>query len=161
VICYGVYSKIAENEKVPQQKCMFHWMKYNGKKIFDEIKKEEVPEKDKIWYLMLYTQIKEILRSFDNKITEKLVLKFKDHLSNIPDFMEKILNKFFKDLESLTNYSKVDKIVRTTSKAENFNSLPQIRHKKHTSQKPQSLLLSIGTMIKHYKPNYRTLRNRT
>jgi transposase-like protein len=157
----GVYKKITENEEVPQQKCMFHWMKYNGKKIFDEIKKEKIPEKDKTWYLMLYTEMKEIIRSFDKKTTEQLILKFKDHLSNIPDFMKKIVNKFFKDLESLIKYSEIDKMVRTTSKAENFNSLPQIRHKKRTSKKQYPLLLSMCSMVKHYKANYRTLKYRT
>ena len=135
-------------------------MKYNGNKIFEEIKKEKPSKKDSIWYLMLFTEMKEILRSFNKKTTEKLISHFKDHLSNIPEFMKKIVDKFFKDIKQLTEYSRTDNMVRTTSKSENFNSLPQIRHKKHTSKKPYPLLLSISSIIKFYKPNYRTLKYR-
>jgi len=156
----GVYKKISENEKAEQQKCIFHWMKYNGKKIFDETKKEKISKKDKMWYVRLFSEMCEILRNFDEEIMEKLVSDFKNHLSNIPDFMKKIVDKFFKDLESLTKHSKVDNMVRTTSKAENFHSLPQIRHKKHTSKKTYPLLLSLSSTIKFRKLNYRTLKYR-
>jgi len=91
---------------------------------------------------------------------KKKVLEFKKYLSNIPDYFRKIVDKFFKDIERLTMYSKDNFIPRTSSKAETFNSLPQIRHIKHTSKKPWKLLLSLGTIVVNYKPNYRTLRSR-
>jgi len=67
----GVYKKIATNAKVPHQQCVFHWMKYNGKKIRDEFKKEKHSERDKIDILMKFTEMKEILRCFDHKEVEK------------------------------------------------------------------------------------------
>jgi ERCC4-related helicase len=94
------------------------------------------------------------------KRVKKLVSQFKENLSDISEFMEDIIDKFFEKLYSLTSYSKNDKIRRTTSQTETFNSLPQIRHHKHTSKKPWNLLLSIASTIKFYKPNYRTLKLR-
>jgi len=156
----GVYSKIATNEKVPHQQCIFHWMKYTGKKIYDKIKKEEIPEEDILHHLMLFTQMKEIIRSFNKEKVKELVSDFKENLTHVSEFMEDIIDKFFKKLYKLTAYSNNDKIRRTTTQAETFNSLPQIRHKKHTSKKSWNLLLSIASTIKFYKPNYRTLKLR-
>ncbi|WP_409200141.1 hypothetical protein [Methanobrevibacter sp. DSM 116169] len=156
----GVYGKIAENKNIPQQQCIFHWMKYTTDKIFDEIKKENIPEKDITYNLMIFTEMKEILRSFDENKTKELLAKYEKNIFFIADPIQKIMDKFSKQKDKLTAYSKDNKIRRTTSQAETFNSLPQIRHKKHTSKKPWSLLLSLSSTIKFYKPNHRTLQNR-
>jgi hypothetical protein len=156
----GVYKKIAKKAKAIKQDCIFHWMKYSGKTIFDKIKKEEYSEKDAVWYLMLFTEMKEILRSFDKEKTQKLIAEFEGYLANIPEFMVEIRKKFLDKIKKLTAYTENKNVLRTTSKSENFNSLPQIRHIKHTSKKSQALLLSISSIIKFYKPNYRTLKNR-
>jgi transposase-like protein/Asp-tRNA(Asn)/Glu-tRNA(Gln) amidotransferase C subunit len=156
----GVYKKIAKEFEASHQLCIFHWMKYQGKKIFDEIKKEEYSKEDKIWFVMLFTQMKEILRNYDTEIAEQLLSDFKNQISEIPEFLKKITKKFLKDLKKLTTHTKHENMMRTTGKAENFNSLPQIRHKKHTSKSPRSLLYSISSIINYYKPNYRTLRSR-
>lgn len=156
----GVYKKIATSAEVPHQQCVFHWMKYNGKKIKDEIKKEEYSEIDTVNILMKFTEMKEILRCFDKKEAQQKISEFKNHLKKIPPFLKKIIDKFFKDIDKLIIYSSDNSIQKTSSKAETFNSLPQIRHIKHKSKSTWKLLLSLSTIIINYKPNYRTLRFR-
>jgi Asp-tRNA(Asn)/Glu-tRNA(Gln) amidotransferase C subunit len=156
----AVYNKIATSAEVPHQNCIIHWMKNNGKKIKSELEKDELSKKDKINITKKFTEIKEILRCFDKEKKKKKISEFKKDLSHIPDFFENIVENFFEKVETLTAYSKNNKIPRTSSKAETFHSLPQIRQIKHTSKKPWSLLLSLGTIVLNYKPNYRTLRFR-
>jgi transposase len=156
----GVYKKISNHFKVSHQQCIFHLMKYSGKRMFDEIKKEKLEKSDELEYKMLITDFREILRSETIFDAKTLFNKFSDKVKKL-DF--KVLNdvrdKLFKQFNKFTLHLDNYKVIRTTNKNETWNSLPQIRHLKNSSKNPKSLLNRVSSINKYYLPNYRTLKS--
>lgn len=163
----NVYEAIATDNKIPHQQCIFHSMKYVGEMIFDELKKKgKYTIEDKIWFLTLLTEYREILREFDY---EKAIDKKKNFIAKIDELLKngelpKVFSQMIKHLtkrfKKLTTHLREDNINRTSNKCETFNSLPQIRHIKNSSKSPKVLLCRIGSIIMNYIPNKRTLQTR-
>jgi hypothetical protein len=162
-----VYEAIATDNNIPHQQCIFHSMKYVGEMIFDEVKKKgKYTDEDKIWFYTLLTEYREILREFNY---EKAINKKKNFITKIDKLLKngelpKVFSKIIKHLnrrfEKLTTHLKEDNIDRTSNKCETFNSLPQVTRLKNICKSPRALLLRLASLMKNYKPNFRTLQTR-
>jgi hypothetical protein len=163
----NVYEAIATDNKIPHQQCIFHSMKHVGKILFDELKKKgKYTTEDIIWFCILLTEYREILREYDYEeaINKKknFITKINKYLKNgeLPKVFSKIIKHLNRRFKKLTTHLREDNIDRTSNKCETFNSLPQVTRLKKICKSPKALLFRLGSIIKNYTPNFRTLQNR-
>jgi DNA polymerase III gamma/tau subunit len=164
----NVYEAIATDNNIPHQQCIFHSMKYVGEMIFDELKKKgKYTNEDKIWFYILLTEYREILRELNYK---KAIDKKKNFIAKIDKFLKngelpRVFSKMIKHLnkrfKKVTTHLREDNIDRTSNKCETFNILPQIRHIKNNSKSPKALLYRLGSIIENYVLTKRTSQKRS
>ena len=120
------YKRIMDGLKINHQLCIFHLFKMIGKDVYKKLNSEFVSDRDKVRICIVFSEIKEIFRTFDQYIAvyrlETLLKKMKE----IPSIFPKLIQKIVQDFERLTLFMRDGLVSRTTNPIESYyrNTIP-------------------------------------
>lgn len=83
--------------KIDHQLYIFHSFKLIGKNVYKKIKTKFIGDKEMIKIYMVFTQIKEIFRTYDINIALIKLESLLDHADDIPVVFHKAINKIVQD----------------------------------------------------------------
>lgn len=111
--------------KINHQLCIFHLFRDIGKKVYKKLKSKFISDRDKIQLCIIFTEIKEIFRTFDLNIAiNRLEALFK-RLKEIPTIFFKPIQKIIQDFDRLTLFIRDRLVSKTTNPLENYqNTIP-------------------------------------
>ncbi len=120
------YKRIMDGLKINHQLCIFHLFKMIGKDVYKKLNSEFVTDSEKVRICIVFSEIKEIFRTFDQDIAvyrlETLLKKKKE----IPLIFPKLIRKIVQDFERLTLFMRDGLVSRTTNPIESYyrNTIP-------------------------------------
>ncbi len=115
------------NWEINHQLCIFHLFRMIGKEVYKKLDSKFVSDRDKIRMCIVYTEIKEIFRTFDLNIAiDRLETLFK-RIKEIPKVFHKLTRKIILDFERLTFFMRDGLVSRTTNPIESYyqNTVPE------------------------------------
>ncbi len=151
------YKRIMDELKINHQLCIFHLFRDIGKDVYKKLKSKFVSNRDKIRLCLIFTEIKEIFRTFNLEIAiNRLEVLFK-RLKEIPGIFFKPIQNIVKNFDRLTLFMRDGLVSRTTNPIESYyrNTLPDPLKRifKTPSGAANFLILRRNYWIKHIK-NY-------
>jgi transposase-like protein len=120
------YKSIMDELKINHQLCIFHLFRDIGKEVYKKLKSKFVSDNGKIRLCIIFTEIKEIFRTFNLDIAiNRLEFLFK-RLKEIPGIFFKPIQKIVKDFDRLTLFMRDYLVSRTTNPIEGYyrNTIP-------------------------------------
>lgn len=120
------YKRILDGLKINHQLCIFHLFKMIGKEVYRKLNSDFVSDREKIRICIVFSEIKEVFRTFDldtavNRL-EMLLKKIKE----IPAIFPKPIQKIVQDFDRLTLFMRDGLVSRTTNPIESYyrNTIP-------------------------------------
>ena len=114
------YKRIMDELKIDHQLCIFHLFKLIGKNVYKKIKSKFIGDKEKIKICMVFTQIKEIFRTYDDNIALSRLESLLEYADDIPVIFHKAINKIVEDFDRITLFMRDGMVSRTTNPIENY-----------------------------------------
>ncbi len=114
------YKSIMDELKINHQLCIFHLFKMIGKEISPKLNSKLVSNSDKIRLCILFTEIKEIFRTFDLNIAIDRLDELLKKSYEIPEILGKFIRKIEDDFERLTLFMRDGFVSKTTNPIENY-----------------------------------------
>lgn len=120
------YKHIMDELKINHQLCIFHLFRDIGKKIYKKLKSKFVSDRDKIFLCIIFTEIKEIFRTYNLDIAINRLESLFKRLKEIPSIFFKPVQKIVKDFDRLTLFMRDCMVSRTTNPIESYfrNTIP-------------------------------------
>lgn len=106
--------------KINHQLCIFHLFKMIGKEIFPYLRSKFISNPNKIRLCILFTEIKEIFRTFDLNIAINRYNRLLEKSYEIPKIFHKFIKKIEDDFERLTLFMRDGFVSRKTNPIENY-----------------------------------------
>jgi hypothetical protein len=103
--------------KINHQLCIFHLYKLIGKDIFPKLRSKFI---SKIRLCILFTEIKEIFRTYNTNIANERLNILIEKSNEIPRVINKFIQKIEEDFERLTLFMRDGFVSRTTNPIENY-----------------------------------------
>ncbi len=114
------YKSIMDELKINHQLCIFHLFKMIGKEIFPKLRSKFISNTNKIRLCILFTEIKEIFRTFDLNIAINRLNGLLEKSNATPKIIHKFIQKIEDDFERLTLFMRDGFVSRTTNPIENY-----------------------------------------
>jgi transposase-like protein len=114
------YKSIMDELKINHQLCIFHLFKMIGKKIFPKLRSKFISNTNKIRLCIIFTEIKEIFRTFDLNIAINRLNILLEKSNEVPRVLNKFISKIKDDFERLTLFMRDGFVSRTTNPIENY-----------------------------------------
>lgn len=114
------YKTLLDELKINHQLCIFHLFKMIGKKIFPKLNSKFISKSNKIRLCILFSEIKEIFRTFDLNIAIYRLNELLKKSNDVPRVFNKFIKKIEDDLERLTLFMRDGFVSRTTNPIENY-----------------------------------------
>ncbi len=114
------YKSIMDELKINHQLCIFHLYKMIGKEISPKLNSKFISAHDKIRLCILFTEIKEIFRTFNINIAIDRLNELLKKANEIPRVFNKFIQKIDDDFERLTLFMIDGFVSRTTNPIENY-----------------------------------------
>src|SRR4030067_1189248 len=96
------YKSIMDELKINHQLCIFHLFKMIGKEISPKLNSKLISNSNKIRLCILFTEIKEIFRTFNINIAIDRLNRLFKKSNEIPGIFYKFIHKIEDDFERLT-----------------------------------------------------------
>lgn len=144
------YKRIMKELKINHQLCIFHLFRMIGKEVYKKINSKFVSDRDKIRMCIVYTEIKEIFRTFDLSIAiDRLETLFKC-IKEIPKVFNKLIRKIIRDFGKLTLFMRDGLVSRTTNPLESYyrNTIPDSL--KRVFKSPDGVLNYLNTRREYW-----------
>jgi len=91
-----------------------------GKEIFPKLRSKFISNTNKIRLCILFTEIKEVFRTFDINIAIERLNRLIEKSNEIPRVINKFIQKIEDDFERLTLFMRDGFVSRTTNPIENY-----------------------------------------
>ena len=114
------YKSIMDELKINHQLCIFHLYKLIGKEIFPKLRSKFISTTNKIRLCILFTEIKEIFRTFDLNIAINRLNELLEKSNTTPRIFNKFIQKIEGDFERFTLFMRDGFVSRTTNPIENY-----------------------------------------
>ncbi len=114
------YKSIMDELKINHQLCIFHLYKMIGKEISLKLNSKFISNSSKIRMCILFTEIKEIFRTFNINIAIYRLNELLKKTNEIPRVFNKFIQKIEDDFERLTLFMRDGFVSRTTNPIENY-----------------------------------------
>lgn len=114
------YKSIMDELKINHQLCIFHLYKMIGKEILPKLNSKFISNSNKIRLCILFTEIKEIFRTFNIYIAIDRLNELLKKSNEIPRVFYKFIQKIEEDFERLTLFMIDGFVSRTTNPIENY-----------------------------------------
>lgn len=120
------YKSIMDELKINHQLCIFHFFKMMGKKIYPKLRSKFISKKSKIRLCIVFTEIKEIFRTYNLEIAINRFEVLLKIIDDMPKVFHKFIQKIGADFDRLTLFMREDFVSRTTNPIENYyrNTMP-------------------------------------
>jgi len=120
------YKRILDGLKINHQLCIFHLFKMIGKDVFKKLNSEFVADRDKIRICIVFSEIKEIFRTFDLDIAVNRLETLLKKREVIPSIFLKLIQKIVQDFDRLTLFMRDGLVSKTTNPIESYyrNTIP-------------------------------------
>lgn len=120
------YKRIMDELKINHQLCIFHLFRDIGKEVYKKLKSKFISDRDKIRLCIIFTDIKEVFRTFDLNIAINRLESLFKQLKEIPRIFLKPIQKIVKDFDRLTLFMRDCLVSRTTNPIEGYyrNTIP-------------------------------------
>ena len=106
--------------KINHQLCIFHLYKMIGKEISPKLNSKFISKSNKIRLCILYTEIKEIFRTYNINIANERLNILIEKSNEIPRVINKSIQKIEGDFERLTLFMRDGFVSRTSNPIENY-----------------------------------------
>ena len=114
------YKTIMDELKINHQLCIFHLFKMIGKEISSKLNSKFISNSNKIRLCILFSEIKEIFRTYDLNIAINRLNELLKKSNEIPGVINKFILKIEGDFERLTLFMIDEFVSRTTNPIENY-----------------------------------------
>jgi len=114
------YKSIMDELKINHQLCIFHLYKMIGKEISPKLNSKFISNSNKIRLCILFTEIKEIFRTFDLNIAIERLNNLMKKSNEIPRVINKFIQKIEDNFDRLTLFMRDGFVSRTTNPIENY-----------------------------------------
>jgi hypothetical protein len=114
------YKSIMDELKIKHQLCIFHLFKMIGKEIIPKLRSKFISNINKIKLCILFTEIKEIFRTFYLNIANYRINVLLKKSNEVPRVLNKFILKIKDDFERLTLFMRDGFVSRTTNPIENY-----------------------------------------
>lgn len=114
------YKSIMDELKINHQLCIFHLYKMIGKEILPKLNSKFISNHNKIRLCILFTEIKEIFRTFNINIAIDRLNELSKKANEMPRVFNKFIQKIDDDFERLTLFMIDGFVSRTTNPIENY-----------------------------------------
>ena len=114
------YKNIMDELKINHQLCIFHLYKMIGKEITPKLNSKFISNSNKIRLCILFSEIKEIFRTFNMDIAIYRLNELLKKTNEIPRAFNKFIQKIEDDFERLTLFMRDGFVSRTTNPIENY-----------------------------------------
>jgi transposase-like protein len=147
------YKRILDGLKINHQLCIFHLFKMIGKDAYKKLNSEFVTDRDKIRICIVFSEIKEIFRTFDLDIAVNRLETLLKKIKEIPSIFHKIIQKIVQDFDRLTLFMRDGLISRTTNPIESYyrNTIPDSL--KRIFKTPEGILKFLNVRMDYWIKN--------
>ena len=140
-----VYKNIADELGFVHQSCIFHFMKNLHKSIFPELNKRKYSVIEKIELCRNLTELKNIFRTYDENESLQFFENLLEHSESFNKKLKTYIHKkLIPNFQRLTNFTRDNKIPRTSNKAEQWYSGSSKHQNKKKYQTIEGLLEYLG-----------------
>lgn len=114
------YKRIMDELEINHQLCIFHLYKQVGNDVYKKLKSKFIKDCDKIRMCIVFTEIKEIFRTFDFDIAMQRLDLLLSSPNEIQNVFHKHVQKIIRDFERLTLFMRDGMVSKTTNPIENY-----------------------------------------